>query len=135
MSVISASDDATADVQVFDASHTRAMVNWINGRSGLGTQPLRTDAKGILAYVNFQSVSVAQKAFQPTWNFTQGGYISVPPAPGVSGPGTNEPSAVLEQAFMFLDAQVDLRPSILWGEHLTDSMLPTGMCTAGWPHH
>ena len=104
--------NATEEVIPFDKTHTDAVVNWINGRTALGT-PFPANKKGFVVGANFQAVSVAQKAWQPTWNFTQGGYADA----------MFTPSAVLDMAFKSVDRSVGrivdaLKTNGLWNSTL-----------------
>ena len=105
--------NATEESMLFDKTHADAVVNWINGRTALGTKPLRGDAKGFVVGANFQAVSVAQKAWQTNWNFTQGGYVDA----------YFTPSDVLARAFKSVDDHVgriidSLKANGLWNSTL-----------------
>ena len=105
--------NATDEAILFDKTHGDAVVNWINGRTALGTKPLRGDARGFVVGANFQAVSVAQKLWQPDWNFTQGGYVDA----------FFTPSAILAKAFQSVDGHIGrmidaLKANGLWNSTL-----------------
>jgi len=81
------------NIQCYDTLKVNAILNWIDGKTHLGTRKLK-DTPTIFG-MNFQAVSVGQKLIEAS-NSTTGGYLDA----------AGTPSAALLDEFKFVDASI-----------------------------
>jgi hypothetical protein len=104
-----AGNDWTTDfqaIQCYDQLKVNAVVNWINGKSHLGTSNAPVP---VLFGMNFQAVSVGEKLIEGGTVF--GGYT------GAAG----DPTAELASEIKFVDAAIGQMVSALRSQNLLDS--------------
>ncbi|MGB8064411.1 MAG: alkaline phosphatase family protein [Candidatus Sulfotelmatobacter sp.] len=97
------------NIQCYDTLKVDAILNWIDGKSHLGTK--RTQVPTIFG-MNFQALSVGQKLIEAS-NSTTGGYLDA----------AGTPSAALLDEFKFVDASIGAFVSRLKDRGLYDSTL------------
>ncbi len=97
------------NIQCYDTLKVDAVLNWIDGKSHLGTK--RTQVPTIFG-MNFQALSVGQKLIEAS-NSTTGGYLDA----------AGTPSAALLDEFKFVDASIGAWVSELKAKGLFDSTL------------
>ena len=97
--------DSFADIQCYDQLKVNAVVNWINGKTHLGTSHAPTPA---IFGMNFQTVSVAQKLIE---SGVPGGYTDAAATP-VSN---------MENAIVYVDAAIGQMVAALRARGLLDS--------------
>lgn len=107
-------NDFTTDfqaIQCYDQLKVNGVVNWINGKTHLGTAKLPVDAPTIMG-MNFQAFSVGEKLIE-TINGVKvfGGYTDA----------AATPSAELETEFVFVDAAIGQMVAALKHQGLLDS--------------
>jgi hypothetical protein len=104
-SSVGAWTDSFADIQCYDQLKVNAVVNWINGKTHLGTSDAPTPA---IFGMNFQAVSVAQKLIE---DGVKGGYVDAE--------GTPTPN--MESAIVYVDAAIGQMVRALRARDLLDS--------------
>ncbi len=97
------------NIQCYDTLKVDAVLNWIDGKSHLGTR--RTQVPTIFG-MNFQALSVGQKLIEAS-NSTTGGYLDA----------AGTPSAALLDEFKFVDASIGAFVRELKDRGLYDSTL------------
>jgi hypothetical protein len=105
---MNAGNDWTSDfqaIQCYDQLKVNAVVNWINGKTHLGTD---NKPVPVLFGMNFQSVSVGQKLIEGT---VKGGYTDA----------AGDPTPALANQITFVDAAIGQMVSALKSQKLLDS--------------
>ncbi|HLW86087.1 MAG TPA: alkaline phosphatase family protein [Candidatus Sulfotelmatobacter sp.] len=97
------------NIQCYDTLKVDAVLNWIDGKSHLGTKTTKVPT---IFGMNFQALSVGQKLIEAS-NSTTGGYLDA----------TGTPSAALLDEFKFVDASIGAWVSELKAQNLLDSTL------------
>jgi hypothetical protein len=97
------------NIQCYDTLKVDAVLNWIDGKSHLGTSKAQVPT---IFGMNFQALSVGQKLIEAS-NSTTGGYLDA----------AGTPSAALLDEFKFVDASIGAWVSELKARGLYDSTL------------
>lgn len=110
-------DNLTKEVTrtvLFDAEHMKAVLNWVQGKSGDGQSTLKSVPK--LFGSSFQSLSAAQKYTSGSDPSLVGGYT-------VDGSGKVTPNTGIQYALQKLDDQLGLLVAALKAKNLYDTTL------------